>query len=89
MQKLIPILILSLVLVGIGCSRKKEERPLDKMLGEKQQKEEGENYEVGTTDPAEHYQRGFDAYKDIKEIRKEEQDRQAEQKQTVDDVDNQ
>ena len=87
MQKLIPILILSLVL--IGCSKKKEERPLDKMLGEKQEKEQGENYEVGTTDPAEHYQRGFDAYKDIKEIRKEEQDRQEEQKQTMDDVDNQ
>jgi hypothetical protein len=86
MQKLIPILILSLVL--IGCS-KKEERPLDKMLGEKQKKEQGENYEVGTTEPAEHYQRGFDAYKDIKEIRKEEQDRQEEQKQTMDDVDNQ
>ena len=87
MQKLIPVLILSLVL--IGCSKKKEERPLDKMLGEKQEKEQGENYEVGTTDPAEHYQRGFDAYKDIKEIRKEEQDRQEEQKQTMDDVDNQ
>ncbi|MCI0443242.1 hypothetical protein L0244_19775 [bacterium] len=87
MQKLIPVLILSLGL--IGCSKKKEERPLDKMLGEKQKKEQGENYEVGTTEPAEHYQRGFDAYKDIKEIRKEEQDRQEEQKQTMDDVDNQ
>ena len=87
MQKLIPILILSLVLVG--CSTKKEERPLDKALGEKKTEEKGENYEVGTTTPAEHYQRGFDAYKDIKEIRKEEQDRQEEQKETVDDVDNQ
>lgn len=87
MQKLIPILILSLAF--IGCSKKAEERPLDKMLGEKQKKEQGENYEVGTTQPAEHYQRGFDAYKDIKEIRKEEQDRQEEQKQTVDGVDNQ
>jgi hypothetical protein len=88
MQKLIPILILSLVFVG--CSGKKEERPLDTALGEKQKEEEKkESYEVGTTTPAEHYQRGFDAYKDIKEIRKEEQDRQEEQKQTVDDVDNQ
>ena len=84
MQKLLPILILSLVLVG--CS-KKEERPLDKMLGEKQKKDQGENYEVGTTTPADHYQRGFDAYKDIKEIRKEEQDRQEQQKETVDQVD--
>lgn len=87
MQKLIPILILSLVFVG--CSGKKEERPLDKALGEKQKDEKGENYEIGTTTPVEHYQRGFDAYKDIKEIRKEEQDRQEEQKDTVDDVDNQ
>ena len=87
MQKLIPILILSLVFVG--CSGKKEERPLDKALGEKQKDEKGENYEVGTTTPTEHYQRGFDAYKDIKDIRKEEQDRQEEQKDTVDDVDNQ
>jgi hypothetical protein len=88
MQKLIPLLILSLVL--IGCSGKKEERPLDKALGEKQDKElKKENYEVGTTTPEEHYQRAFDAYKDIKEIRKEEQDRQEEQKETIDDVDNQ
>lgn len=89
MQKIIPILILSLFFVG--CSGKKEERPLDTALGEKQKEEErkGENYEVGTTTPVDHYQRGFDAYKDIKEIRKEEQDRQEEQKETVDDVDNQ
>ena len=87
MQKLLPILILYLVFVG--CSGKKEERPLDKALGEKQEEEKKESYEVGTTTPAEHYQRGFDAYKDIKEIRKEEQDRQEEQKDTIDDVDSQ
>jgi len=87
MQKLIPILILSLVL--IGCTGKSEERPLDKALGEKEKKDQGENYEVGTTTPVDHYQRGFDAYKDIKEIRKEEQDRQEKQQETVDDVDNQ
>jgi hypothetical protein len=87
MQKIIPILILSVIL--IGCSGKKEERPLDKALGEKKTEEKGENYEVGTSTPEEHCQRGFDAYKDIKEIRKEEQDRQEEQKDTIDDVDNQ
>jgi hypothetical protein len=87
MQKLIPILILSLVLMG--CSKKVEERPLDKALGEKEKKDQGENYEVGTTTPVDHYQRGFDAYKDIKEIRKEEQDRQEDQKDMIDDVDNQ
>jgi outer membrane PBP1 activator LpoA protein len=89
MRKLLPVLILSLIL--IGCSKKEEERPLDKMLGEKQKKSQSESYEVGSTDPdpAGHYQKGFDAYRDIKDIRKEEQDRQAEQKETIDEVDNQ
>jgi uncharacterized protein YcfL len=87
MRKLLLVLILSLIFVG--CSQKEEERPLDKMLGEKQKKSESESEEVGTTTPADHYQRGFDAYKDIKDIRKEEQDRQEQEKETIDQVDNQ
>jgi hypothetical protein len=90
MRKLLVLAVLALLIVG--C--KKESR-LDKIEAEhelqKHQKDRqpAEPQEIGVSENNSAPQRGFDALKDIKEVRSEEHARQEEEEKLMDNVDNQ
>ncbi len=84
MRKLIALLIVCLAF--LGCSKKEESR-LEKIEAEKNKQKQNEAREIGTTAPDSVPQRGFDALRDIKELRQEEHDRQEVEKEMIDQVD--
>ncbi len=90
MRKLLVLAVLALLVVG--CKR---ESRLDKMEAEhelqKHQKDRqpAESQEIGVSENNSAPQRGFDALKDIKEVRSEEHARQEEEEKVMDSVDNQ
>jgi hypothetical protein len=89
MRKVLILAILPLLM--FGC--KKESR-LDKIEAEhelqKHQKDRQptESQELGVSENQSVPQRGFDAYKDMKEVRSEEHARQEEEQKTMDEIDN-
>ncbi len=92
MRKLLVLAIIGLFSV-LGCGKK--ETRLEQIEAEQElQKHEkdrqpAESQEVGVSENNSVPQRGFDALKDVKEIRSEEHERQAQEQQVINDADNQ
>ena len=86
------LIVAAIALLILGCGKK--ETRLEKIEAEqelhKHQKDRqpGESQEIGVSEHNSVPQRGFDALKDVKEIRSEENERQEQEQQVLDDVDN-
>jgi hypothetical protein len=91
MRKLLILAVISIFMLGCG----KRETRLEKVEAEqelhKHQKDRqpGESQEIGVSENNSVPQRGFDALRDVKEVRIEENERQEQEQQTLDEADSQ
>jgi heat shock protein HslJ len=91
MRKLLILVVIGLFMIGCG----KQETRLDKIEAEQElQKHEKDrqpeqSQDIGVSEHNSVPQRGFDALKDVKEVRSEEHERQEQEQQLVNEADNQ